>query len=251
MVPPNQKPNTFYSAFIWGGTVCNGKVLSGTHGPQKTKARPRMQHCGAPGLVSQTSISVFIHAAIFVWTQRSLRGLSEFCSPPPPTLCFCQQEKNSKSEIFTINFRSMQRSFSFPPFFWLRLPFGSCGLLSPPPHSDVGHFTFISSKTPIVLNVIWKKEVKEATLKKNETKKYRLMPITRKEGRRGSIDWTTRAGGQMLICVKTNFQLLSGGRGVGGGGACEWKQGRTSTDGLAWSLSSETLPLLQRNRIFF
>lgn len=157
MVPPNQKPNTFYSAFIWGGTVCNGKVLSGTHGPQKTKAHPRMQRCGAPGLASQTSISVFIHAAIFVWTQKSLRGLSKFCSPPPPTLCFCQQEKkHSKSEIFTINFRSMQRSFSFP-FFWLRLPFGSCGLLSPPSHSDVGHFTFISSKTPIVLNVIWKK----------------------------------------------------------------------------------------------
>lgn len=63
--------------------------------------------------------------------------------------------------------------------------------------------------------------MKEATLKKNETKKYRLMPITRKEKRRGNIDWTTRAGGQMLICVKTNFQLLYGGRGVGGGAACE------------------------------
>lgn len=63
--------------------------------------------------------------------------------------------------------------------------------------------------------------MKEATLKKTETKKYRLMPITRKERRRGSIDWTTRAGGQMLICVKTNFQLLYGGGGVGGGAACE------------------------------
>lgn len=94
MVPPNQKPNTLYSAFILGGTVCNGKVLSGTHGPQKTKARPRMQRCGARGLMSQTSISVFIHAAIFVWTRRSLRGLSDFC-PPPPTLCFCQQEKKT------------------------------------------------------------------------------------------------------------------------------------------------------------
>lgn len=218
-----------------------------------------MQHCGAPGLASQTSISVLSTLPFSFGPREACEDFGSFVPHPHQHSAFVnKKKKNSKSEIFTINFRSMQRSFSFPPFFWLRLPFGSCGLLSPPPHSDVGHFTFISSKTPIVLNVIWKKEVKEATLKKNETKKYRLMPITRKEGRRGSIDWTIRAGGQMLICVKTNFQLLSRGGGVGGGAACEWKQGWTSTDGLAWSHSSETRRMLQRNsvtnawkRIFF
>lgn len=44
------------------------------------------------------------------------------------------------------------------------------------------------------------------------------MLIIRGGGRRGSIDWGTDSAGVMLIRVESNFQLLSGGGGVKGGG---------------------------------
>lgn len=131
--------------------------LGGTHGPTKDQSPAERaaacSGCGARGLPSLAFSSTPKPAR----TRRLL-----FPPTPPNTPLFVRQDKKrGKSETSSIRLRSMRRSFSSPPF--LRLPSGPA---PPPPHSDVGHFTFISSPTPIVLNVIWKKEVKEATPKK-------------------------------------------------------------------------------------
>lgn len=189
MVPPNQKPNTLYSAFIGGGAVCNGKVVSGTR-PHK---RPQpAQECGAVLTAAAPAASRLRRTLAFLSALPFSFGPTEACEDfqtfVPPTLGFMSNKKKTakvKSSQSTSN--RCGAAFLCRLFFRLRLPFGSRGPLSPPPHSDVGHFTFISSETPIVLNVIWKKEVKEAALKKNETKKYRLMPIRRKEGGGGVL----------------------------------------------------------------
>lgn len=120
MVPPNQKPNTLYSAFIWrGGAVCNGKVVSGTR-PHK---RPKpAQECGAVFTAAAPAASRLRRTLAFLSTLPFSFGPREACEDfqtfVPSTLGFMSnKKKDSKSEIFTINFRSMRRRFSFRLFF--------------------------------------------------------------------------------------------------------------------------------------
>lgn len=175
MAPPNEKADTLHSALSggggggeWGGVGRDGKFLHGTHGPTKDqgllkKGRLHVHACDAGGLVSETSISdhFFINAAIlFFCVDAETPGRTLRPRPSPPSsLCrFVPKRKREKTAKVkppqsTSNRRSppfLPASFSLPA---VAAAARSCpvALLARFPllyHSDVGHFTFVTSECP-------------------------------------------------------------------------------------------------------
>lgn len=160
MAPPNEKPNTLHSAF----TFRDGKFLSVTHGPTKDQgslknARRRFHACDARGLASETSISdrFFINAAIlFLCGRREAREDSQTfvfhpLPSPPSSLCrFCPKEKKKTAKVKSPQSTSNRRSSPFLPVSFSSdsgCPLAPVACFSPLSNSDVGHFTFVTSKT--------------------------------------------------------------------------------------------------------
>lgn len=95
MAPTNERPHTLHSAPLWGEDISGWEVSECDTWPHKRprlaeECRRRFHACDARGLAAETSISdrFSINAAIFVfvWRQRSPRGLSDICVSCPPLL---------------------------------------------------------------------------------------------------------------------------------------------------------------------
>lgn len=157
MAPPSEKPNTLHSAFIGGEYISGWEVSERDTWPHK-RPRPgeecRRRSCArdARGLAPETSISdrflLTLPFCFCVDAEKPARTLRRLCFAPPSSLrslsLLSEGEKKMTAKVKSPQSTSNRRRSPFlltTAALWLPWP------AFPPAHSDVGHFTFVTSKT--------------------------------------------------------------------------------------------------------